>query len=155
MLTSGLVTVKVTTVPSPDMANRLTLSYKGYDFKQNKVIFFKSQISALHFGHLEHPLLGNPLLMTKDEVRLRISVHRLVGFGAPVDSLQVSETRPSSCNEAFVEVPALMHVEDWATQPCFFHLLFGLVESSIFEIGEMMTPDKDCIEEILKFKTVH
>ena len=100
MLTSGLVTVKVTTVPSPDMANRLTLSYKGYDFKQNKVIFFKSQISALHFGHLEHPLLGHPLLMTKDEVRLRISVHRLVGFGAPVDSLQVSQTRAGSCNEA-------------------------------------------------------
>ena len=104
MLTSGLVTVKVTTVPSPDMANRLTLSYKGYDFKQNKVNFFKSQISALHRRHLEHPLLGNPLLMTKDEVGLRISVHRLVGLGAPVDSLQVSETRPSSCNEAYVEV---------------------------------------------------
>ena len=28
LLTSGLVTVKVTTDPSPDMANRLTLSYK-------------------------------------------------------------------------------------------------------------------------------
>ena len=41
--------------------------------------------------------------MTKDEVRLRISVHRLVGLGAPVDSLQVSKTRPSSCNEAYVE----------------------------------------------------
>ena len=93
--------------------------------------------------------------MTKDEVGLRISVDRLVGFGAPVDSLQVSETRPSSCNEAFVEVPALMHVEDWATQPCFFHLLFGLVESSIFEIGEMMTPNMDCIEEKLKFETLH
>ena len=37
----------------------------------------------------------------------------------------------------------------------FFHLLFGLVESSIFEIGEMMTPDMDCIEEKLKFKTLH
>ena len=93
--------------------------------------------------------------MTKDEVGLRISVDCLVGFGAPVDSLQVSETRPSSCNEAFVEVPALMHLEDWATQPCFFHLLFGLVESSIFEIGEMMTPDMDCIEEELKFETFH
>ena len=114
MLTSGLVTVKVTTVPSPDMANRLTLSYKGYGFNLFSIspnstssTFFKSQTCALHFGHLEHPLLGNPLLMTKDEVRLRISVDRLVGFGAPVDSLQVSETRAGSCNDAYVG--------DWAT----------------------------------------
>ena len=114
MLTSGLVTVKVTTVPSPDMANRLTLSCKGYDFNlcsispnSTKSIFFRSETRALHCRHLKHPLLGNPLFMTKDEVGLRISVDRLVGFGAPVDSLQVSETRAGSCNDAYVG--------DWAT----------------------------------------
>ena len=114
LLTSGLVTVKVTTDPSPDMANRLTLSYKGYNFNlfstspnSTSSTFFKSHISALHCRHLEHPLLRNPLFMTKDEVGLRISVDGLVGFGAPVDSLQVSETRAGSCNDAYVG--------DWAT----------------------------------------
>ena len=63
---------------------------------------------------LQHPIGGNPFLVTKDEVCLRISIDGLVRFCSPIDSLQVPKTWSGPCNNFTVSWDSLAMIFGWS-----------------------------------------